>query len=138
MKKKEVDIHDIITKLYNYYLNDFIAKYYKGKSTSRVLTGGLKDIVEKEFSPLNRYCEWLENYRKQLFYACGGKIDIENLKEVLTPLLYFYRKVLVESKNVKTLETELLKPIEKFFIEIYKDYTGEYFSRELEEIQKNL
>ena len=85
--QESVDIHDVITKLYNVYLNNFIAKHHKGKIYSLTQTGGLMEVVRRTRSPLYAYRNWLDEYRMRLYRRYKKNISFDELKEALEPLI---------------------------------------------------
>ncbi|MHA1337867.1 MAG: hypothetical protein ACTSPW_19355 [Promethearchaeota archaeon] len=142
-----IDIHEIITKLFNVRLNSFIARRHPtGKIWSKVLTGGLYDIIRRERDPYYRYCLFLEDYRSDIFYRFKGNKDdgitIEELKEALSPLIKFYVDVIknlrpYKEELQKNLFDELIFPLENFFNEIDEKYNLNNWCNEQIELEKN-
>jgi len=137
--QESVDIHDVITKLYNVYLNNFIAKHHKGKIYSLTQTGGLMEVVRRTRSPLYAYRNWLDEYRMRLYRRYKKNVSFDELKEALEPLIQFYVNVyLFQVQNDFLFEDDLLGPLKQFFSNLDKELESDYFSKKIQrEIDKS-
>jgi len=135
----KIDIHEIITKLYNIHLNTFIARYHSSKILSRRYTGGFRDVIVRNTSSYQMYCNWLEQYRTELFLTFHEqRITFNQLKVAFNPLIGFYAGVYIfEDKNRKELIKELLEPMKEFFDNLDKRFNTNFFNKKIEsEINK--
>ena len=119
----------IITNFFNVKLNPFIAKYGRiEKDGDITLTGGLMQINRKKVHKFKQYCDWLESYRKELFYifpVSDMSLSIDILVEQLDPLVQFFvnLSILNEICPDQELDENLLKPLKSFFKE-WDEYTN--------------
>ena len=135
----QIDIHEVITQLYNVHLNSFISKYRRKKPAWRGYTGGLMDIVGREEEIFANYCDSLEEYREELFRSYmrnkGRKVDVEELKDMFIPLTNFYANAFIYSgKEKERLSVELLTPLKEFFDELDKKLEMHFFNKRIEDI----
>lgn len=134
--EEKINIHDIITKLYNVNLNTFISKYYREKEAEQKYTGGFMKIVKKKSHPFKIYCNWLEAYRNEIFYSINREITFDELKEALYPLIVFYVTNHLLGKPSEELLNELLNPLKNFFDEMDKKFRTNFFNSKIEDLIK--
>lgn len=137
----DVDIHKIITTRFNVELNRFISKLdeRKKKTATRIPTGGLMEIWERQENILDSYAEWLKGYRDDLFQThFGHRISLETLQEAIEPLMQFYvsreafsQYDILDKSNRLMLTEELLKPLMSFFRSLDKYFAIAYFRERL-------
>lgn len=118
----EVDVHKIMTTLFNVELNEFMAKFWKYRTFETVITGGLMEIMLRNVHQFYVYALWLNEFREQLYQKSANfKMEFETFQNELESLLEFYvnLKLLAEyhvfcKDDEKDLNEYLLKPFMHF------------------------
>ncbi|MFQ6064196.1 MAG: hypothetical protein ACE5L6_01850 [Candidatus Bathyarchaeia archaeon] len=134
-----VDVHKVITTLFNVEMNPFMARFSKAKSFEIVKTGGLWEIRVTEEDVFNRYANWLKTFRGELFSkSVHWSLPLNSFREELEPLLQFYVNVenLIEldffkKKDQAVLANHLVRPLYRFFNSLDRHFRTTYFRRSL-------
>lgn len=135
----DVDVHKVITTLFNVEMNPFIARFSKVKSVERVRTGGLWEIRVIEEDVFNRYAYWLKTFRDELFSkSVGWSLPVDSFRKELEPLSQFCVNVknlielnFFERDNQAILTDYLVDPLFRFFNSLDRHFRTTHFRRSL-------
>jgi len=135
----KINVHRIITTLFNTKLNEFIARFGEGKIFETMQTGGLMEIKVRNTSTLGRYADWLANFRDELYSKCvDWSLESDSFKEELETLMQFYvntehlsRFGVFTNDEKNYLVDQLLKPLEHFFHLLDRELRMTHFSKEI-------
>lgn len=135
----DVDVHKVITTLFNVEMNPFIARFSKVKSIERVRTGGLWEVRVAEEDAFNRYAYWLKTFRDELFSkSVRWSLPVDSFREELEPLSQFCVNVknlieldFFEGDNQAVLTDYLVNPLIRFFNSLDRHFRTTHFRRSL-------
>ena len=142
----EVDVHKVITSLFNVELNRFLARFDKERMVETVRTGGLMEIKVREAHLFKEYVDWLKAFREDLIHiSVDHKLDLESFQKLMEPLLKFYVDLgLLMEYNVFTKESEIdldiyfLKPFARFLHGLDKYLGTIHFTERVNDIRGRL
>ena len=137
----EVDVHEIMTTLFNVELNEFLAKFEKYKVFEKIQTGGLMEIRSRETHQFYVYVQWLNDFREQLYRkSTDFRMELESFQREMDSLLelYVHLKLLrdchVFSENAeKDLDEYFLKPFMRFLNKLDEMF-GSFFGKKVNDI----
>lgn len=142
---EKVDVHKVITTLFNVELNEFLAKFDKEKVFETVRTGGLMEVRISEAHPFKQYIEFLRDFREELLYPLHPDytLDVDSFQKAMEPLLEFYVNLEIFSVHnvfAEELETDLinylLKPFLRFLYSLDEHLKTTYFSERVNELKR--
>lgn len=138
----EVDVHKIMTTLFNVELNEFLAKFDKYEVFEAIQTGGLMEIKVRDAHQFYTYVLWLKEFREQLYRkSVNFKMELDAFQREMEFLLEFYvnLKLLAEQhvfseEAEKCLSEYFLKPFMRYINKLDETFENAYFTTRINEL----
>jgi len=137
-----IDIHKILTTLFNVHLNEFIAKFSVGAVFERAQTGGFYEVGIKKHHRFKTYVDFLESFRDDLYYSTYPtyRLRLKDFRKAMDSLLSFYA-VLELFRSEFLRDDELIeiffKPFRAFIASLDRDLNTAFAER-IEEFQRSI
>lgn len=133
---QEIDVHPIITIMFNPIFNSFIGRYISTKPIEIIRTGGLMEVRDHGASPLYRIAVDLDTWRYNLVRK--GKISFSELENEIGKLINIYEYAIVISLRCKLNvheERALNELLQHMFPEFFKLFDNQFNTNFSEKIQ---
>ncbi len=138
MRKGEVDLHYVVTRILNVRLSEFfvMAEPKRGKIIEIIQTGGLKEILsyKETNNPIFPYAAWLLAFRDGLWEDSEeDKMNKNVFKEQMSCLFSFYRGI---PRRVRRSHKKLTRSLELCFRDIDEYFEFPFFSNMIDEAKR--
>jgi len=140
----QIDVHKVMTTLFNVELNHTIAKYSVQKSFERVKTGGVMDLIPRR-SLFHFYITRLEVFREHVYERSNDyfmseeefRREMDILLELYAEMKLLAERHILTPEDERELEEYFLKPITHFIESLDKDLGSSYFMSRVGELMSD-